>query len=164
MPIRVDPRNLLAFVAARHTFGYDVIAYIEKALFVESRSDQEIQAHLNDRGIKISASEIAVLAKKYIFYLALAHEECAKALKMQLEDQGGYILHLDGTCDADSPNLLVGLDEISSIVLNSVKLPSEKSEVIIPFLKAIKRTNGKPAELDANVSPWNWKQSLLRYL
>ena len=140
-------QELAALVAARHTFGYDVITYIGQALFVKSRSDQEIQSHLNDRGIQISASEIAVLAKKYICYLALAHEECAEALKVQLEAQGGYILHLDGTCDSDSPHLFVGLDEISSIVLNSVKIPSEKSEVIIPFLKEIKRTYGEPAAL-----------------
>ena len=58
--------------------------------------------------------------------------------------RGGYILHLDGTCEKDSPHLISALDGITSIVLNNIKLPSENAEQLIPFLKEIKESYGEP--------------------
>jgi hypothetical protein len=61
--------------------------------------------------------------------------------------RGGYILHLDGTCEGDSPNLFSGMDGIARIILDNVKLPSEKTELLIPFLRRIKRHYGDPLAL-----------------
>ena len=58
--------------------------------------------------------------------------------------RGGYILHLDGTCEGDSPHLISGLDGISEIVLDNIKLPSENGKQLTPFLENIKRGFGKP--------------------
>ena len=52
---------------------------------------------------------------------------------MQLS--GGYILHLNATYEADAPALMTGLDSLSQFVLANVKLPNERAEYIIPFLK-----------------------------
>ena len=61
-----------------------------------------------------------------------------------MAQNGGYILHIDGTCEGDSPNLFTGMDEISEIILSSVKINSEKKDKIIPFLKDIKARYGLP--------------------
>lgn len=140
-------QELAALAPPRHTFGYDVIIYIGEAVFRHARNEQEIRTHLHKRGIPISASEVALLAKKFICYLACAHRESTEVLRSHMNNQGGYILHLDGTCEADSPHLFVGLDEISSIVLDSVKLPSEKKEAIVPFLQELETAYGQPAAL-----------------
>lgn len=140
-------RELAALAPARHTFGYDVMVYVGEAVFRHFSTDQEVKSHLRERGITISASEVALLAKKYMCYLASAHRESQALLKKHLVAQGGYILHLDGTCDGDSTHLFVGLDELSSLVLDAMKLPSEKSEIIIPFLKELERTYGTPVAL-----------------
>jgi hypothetical protein len=140
-------QELATLAPPRHAFGYDVIIYIGEAVFRHARNVQEIRDHLHKRGISISAGEVALLANKYICYLACAHRERTEALRSHMEDRGGYILHLDGTCEADSPHLFVGLDEISSFVLDSVKLPSEKKEAIVPFLQELERAYGKPAAL-----------------
>ena len=140
-------QELASLAPPRNSFGYDVMIYIGEAVFRHARNEQETRAHLQKRGISISASEVGLLAKKYICYLACAHRETTAALKMHMQDQGGYILHLDGTCEADSPHLFVGLDEISSFVLDSVKLPSEKKEAIVPFLRELELAYGKPVAL-----------------
>jgi hypothetical protein len=57
---------------------------------------------------------------------------------------GGYILHLDGTCDGGSPHLISVLDGITKIVLDNKKLPSENAPDLIPFLEGIKRAYGAP--------------------
>src|SRR4030042_4479643 len=61
--------------------------------------------------------------------------------------RGGYILHIDGTCEGDSPHLFCGLDGISEIVLDSIKIPSEKKELLIPFFERIKNQYGGPVAL-----------------
>ena len=140
-------QELATLAPPRHAFGYDVIIYIGEAIFRHARNVQEIRDHLHKRGISISAGEVALLANKYICYLACAHRERTEALRSHMEDRGGYILHLDGTCEADSPHLFVGLDKISSFVLDSIKLPSEKKDAIVPFLQELERAYGKPAAL-----------------
>ena len=64
--------------------------------------------------------------------------------------RGGYILQLDGTCEGESPHLMSVLDGLSEIVLDNVKIPSENSEQIIPFLSRIKETYGLPQALVQN--------------
>jgi len=61
--------------------------------------------------------------------------------------KGGYILHVDGTCEGDSPNLFCGLDEISELVLDTIKIPSEKTEQLVPFFQRIKQQYGEPKAL-----------------
>ena len=60
---------------------------------------------------------------------------------------GGYIFHLDGRYEADSPQLFSGLDGIAEFVLDNVKLLSEKADLFIPFLRQIKRQYGDPIAL-----------------
>jgi len=64
-----------------------------------------------------------------------------------MASRGGYILHLDGTCEGDSPHLFTGMDGIAQIVLDNIKLPSEKAELLIPFFQRIKQQYGDPVAL-----------------
>ncbi len=61
-----------------------------------------------------------------------------------MSSQGGYILHLDGTCEGDSPHLITSIDELSKLVLGNIKLPSENAAQLIPFLRKIKLDYGNP--------------------
>jgi hypothetical protein len=116
-------------------------------LFIECKNEKQIQAELKGKNIPISIRQVGYLAKKFIIYLALAHKESRAKIKDLLLSRGGYILHLDGTCDGDSPHLMSALDEIAQIVLDNIKIPSEKADKIIPFLKRIKQSYGIPLAL-----------------
>lgn len=131
----------------RCTFGFDVLVYVGKALFVHCHSDQEIVKELAEKNISISDRQIAYLGKKFVIYLALAHRESQQQLKKAMALRGGYILHVDGTCEGDSPHLFTGLDEIAEIVLDNIKLPSEKADLLIPFFRKIKQQYGDPIAL-----------------
>jgi hypothetical protein len=117
------------------------------ALFVECKNEKQIQAELKSCNVPISIRQIGYLAKKFIVYLALAHKESRSKIKDLLSLRGGYILHLDGTCEGDSPHLMSALDEIAQIVLDNIKIPSEKADKIIPFLRRIKQSYGLPLAL-----------------
>lgn len=127
------------------TFGYDVMIFAGKALFLRHRTAEETREELRQGNVRISASEVAYLAKKFVVYLALAHRQCAPRLNALLRGNGGYILHLDGTGEGGGPMLLSTLDSLSQIVLGNRKVPSEKAAEIIPLLQQIKARHGSPA-------------------
>ena len=78
-------KELASLAPPRNTFGYDVMIYIGGAVFRHARNEREIRAHLQKRGISISASEVGLLANKYICYLACAHRETTAALRMHMQ-------------------------------------------------------------------------------
>ena len=139
--------ELKALAPYRCMFGYDVIVHVGYALFVHCRSEQEIIKELAERNISISDREISFLGKKFVTYLAIAHRESRQRIRRAMAVRGGYILHLDGTCEGDSPHLFSGLDGMTELVLDNVKLPSEKAELLIPFLRQIKQHYGDPVAL-----------------
>lgn len=139
--------ELAKLVAPGSNFGYDVLVHIGRALFLRHRNNREVAAELAKKNVPISIREIAYLGKKFVTYLAIAHQRCAGRIKQAMQLKGGYVFHLDGTCDGQSPLLMSGLDSLSEIVLGNVKLPSEKADKIIPFLKDIKEEFGVPLAL-----------------
>jgi len=141
------PQDLGRLAPSGCTFGYDVLVFVGQALFLRHRQTQEVVQELRARQIRLSPSEVGYLAKKFIVYLALAHRQSAPALKAAMHAQGGYILHLDGTCEGGGPMLMSSLDSLSEIVLGNVKVPSEKAEQLVPFLQEIRRRYGVPVAI-----------------
>jgi hypothetical protein len=139
-----EPRKL---VARGCRCGFNVLVDVGLALFVECKNEKQIQAELKSCNVPISIRQVGYLAKKFIVYLAVAHKESRSKIKDLLSLRGGYILHLDGTCEGDSPHLMSALDEIAQIVLDNIKIPSEKADKIIPFLRRIKQSYGIPLAL-----------------
>lgn len=128
-------------------FGFDVIEMIGRALFVHCRNETDIEAELAHRNIPISSNEIRFLGKRFIVYLLLAHHQCQAQLKQAMQSKGGYILHLDGTCEGSSPHVFSCLDAISTIVLGNRKMPTEDSQYIMPLLHDLKAAYGDPIAL-----------------
>jgi hypothetical protein len=125
-------------------FGYDVIVDVGKRLFLENRTLAEVKADLGKERIKISENGVNYLGRKFIAYLSLAHCQASERIKDVMSLNHGYMLHIDATCDGGSPMLLTGIDSITSIVLWNSKIPTEKSENIVPFLNEIKKMYGDP--------------------
>jgi hypothetical protein len=142
--ISAQLRNL---APANGTFGFDVIVKVGYSLFVHCRNNQEVLAELAAKNVFMSEREISYLGRKFIVYLAIAHRQSQSQLRDFMTRNGGYILHLDGTCEGDSPNLFCGLDGISELVLDSVKIPSEKKDTLVPFFRGIKKQYGVPIAL-----------------
>jgi hypothetical protein len=138
----------LRVLAPEHcTYGFDVIEHIGTRLFVHCCNEREIMKDLASRNIFISERQIGYLGRKFVVYLALAHRESREQLVRSMAKRGGYILHVDGTCEGDSPHLFCGIDGISEIVLDNIKIPSERKELLIPFFQRIKKQYGDPIAL-----------------
>ena len=150
--IQYRSKELSSIVPPSCNFGYDILVYVGKALFVNHLADQTIVEQLAVKDVNISPSEISCLGKKFIAYLTLAHRKSAPRIKGEMALKGGYILHLDATYEDKSPLLMTGLDSIMKIVLGNCKLLSEKSDYIVPFLEDIKNLFGEPLVLVHDMS------------
>jgi len=128
-------------------FGYDVLVYVGKALYIRHRSEEEVVAELAQKNIQISPRGVSSLGSKFIVYLAIAHDRCSKDITEVMRLSGGYIFHLDATCEGRDPILMSGLDSISQIVLGNVKLPAEDEKHIVPFLQHMQKSFGIPVAL-----------------
>jgi hypothetical protein len=128
-------------------YGYDVMDYVGRALFLGGRNGEQIRHALREKNIGISSREIGYLGQRFIVYLALVQEHSQAKLKQFMDARGGYILHLDGTCEGDSPHLMSSIDALSRIVLNNIKIPTENAGQLIPFLHQIKQSYGNPIAL-----------------
>lgn len=139
--------ELCALVPPGANFGYDVMVYAGKALFLRYRNEAEVVAELAQRNIQISPRGVSLLGMRFIVYLTLAHRQCAADITLDMRTRGGYICHLDATCEGGSPLLMSSIDSLSEIVLGNVKLPAEDEKSIAPFLERIKRNFGIPLAL-----------------
>jgi hypothetical protein len=137
--------ELPMIVPADSNFAFNVLVEVGKLRFNENRQVAEIQfTLLQKHAIKISTSEVEVMINNFIFYLTAVHQQNIDLIKQYIEEQGGYILHLDATCQGDSPKLVSSIDPISGFVLYSAKIKSENKEDLIGFLKEIKNRLGVP--------------------
>ena len=136
--------ELRGLIPQHCNFGYDVIVFVGESLFLRCRNYQQIKRELAQKNIRISESEIAFLARKFVLYLGVLHRSLRRETRNHMRMNGGYILHLDGTCEGASPHLISVLDGITEIVLDNEKLPSGNAEQLIPFLQGIKHAYGVP--------------------
>ncbi len=128
-------------------FGYDVLVYVGKALYLNHWCEEEVVTQLAQKNIQISPRGVSSLGRKFIVYLTIAHDRCSQDITEAMYRRGGYIFHLDATCEGRDPILMSSLDSMSQIVLGNSKLPAEDEKHIIPFLQRMKNNFGIPLAL-----------------
>lgn len=144
--------ELCSLVPPGANFGYDVIVYVGKALYLRHRNGAEVVAELDRMNIQISLREVSLLGMKFITYLALAHQRRTQDIMIDMQSRGGYICHLDATCEGGNPMLMSSLDSLSGFVLGNVKIPAESEAHIVPFLERTKENFGVPVALVHDMS------------
>jgi hypothetical protein len=137
--------TLLQLVASRCNVAYDVLVFVGEALFRRHRNSQEVRAELIARNIRLCASEIEYLGRKFITYLAVGHKMATPRIRQAMKLAGGYVLHIDAMHEGEAPALMTGIDSLSKIVLANVKLPSEHADHIVPFLQRLRTDYGTPS-------------------
>jgi len=136
--------TLRQLVPARSNVAYDVMVFVGRSVYQRHRTAEEVRTELAARNVLLCPSEINYLGRKFIVYLARAHHQAIPRIREAMALSGGYILHLDAMHAGDAPALMTGLDGLSKTVLANIKIPSEHSEHIIPFLKDVKESYGIP--------------------
>jgi len=137
--------QLARIVALGSNHAYDVLVRVGLARFLECRQDEQIRDELcRKHGIELGRSTVSYLARKFVAYVQLVHQESILALRGAMDARGGYILHIDGTCEEASRVLLVCMDSLSMQVLESRRIPSESHDQVRDVLRGVERDWGRP--------------------
>ena len=153
-PIRVYRSQQLAqLVAPRQKYGFDVLAKVGTLRYIECRQRREIQAYFETtQDLHIPDGTIQELIVRFANTMVALHEHHIGRLRQMIEASGGYILHVDGTCEGGSQIHFVCLIGPEPIVLWSAKIASENAVEIRDVLQQVDQKFGRPAATMADLS------------
>lgn len=131
----------------RATVSYDVMARVGIERFVHHRQREEIRVMLAAEGVNLSASEISILAFRFVAYLEALHRARAPVLRAALAADGGWPLHADATGEDGRGTLLVVYAGWRRWVLGAWKISTERAELILPKLQEMADLFGAPCAI-----------------
>ena len=134
-------------------YSYDLIVEIG-ILRLENLRDQKIADSIRERyNFDIPLSTISFLANKFYDYLAASHYHYnADKIEDHIVRQGGYVLHIDGTCEAGTNILFSIIDGNSGIVLANFKMKTENKKNIMELLAECVGKYGQPLAVVCDLS------------
>lgn len=142
------PATLACLIPPGSVVGYDVMVHIGLQRFVHHRQRDEIRVGLEkEHGILLSSGEISDLGRRFLVYLEALHREKSPALRAAMEADGGWPLHIDATGEDGRGTLLVALSGWRRWVLGAWKVPTERSDVILPRLEETAALFGSPCAI-----------------
>lgn len=145
--------QLAQLVAPRQKYGYDVLAKVGILRYLECRQRCEIQKYFETtEDLHIPDSTIQQLIVRFAETMAALHVHHISRLRQPIEASGGYVLHVDGTCEAGSQIHFVCMMGPAPIVLWSAKIGSENAVEIRNVLQQVDQEFGRPAATMADLS------------
>lgn len=107
-------------------YAFDVMVEVGLSRLRDHRQDEEIQKDLKLRfGLDLPASSVGHLANSFLDGLAAIHQAAAPLLRQRLQQDGGYALHVDGTCEAGTDVLFTAVAEPRGWTLETAQMSSE---------------------------------------
>ena len=129
---------------SKSKYGFDIIANIGKLRFLEHDQIDEIFDSFKNRGVHIPKRSIENLCLTFLFYLVAVHLENLPKLAMLIENQRGYLIHIDTTNTKGSPQLLLIKDNWSGIRLLAASIPTDAADYVKPHLETLRMQFGNP--------------------
>lgn len=125
-------------------YSFDLLAQIGRLRFDEHRQVSDIRRHFSKSGISIPDTTAQRLCKRFLKYFTVVHLESTPQIKEKIEQNGGYVLQIDGTQNHGRGTIMLLKDSISDIRLFSERVVSEKADYIKPILEDIRDLYGQP--------------------
>jgi len=120
-------------------YGYECLVEIGKLRYLQKRQIKEIQHIMNTRyGIPISVTQVRRLCYQFLLYLGRYHYSHVGRINESISKNGGYVLHIDSTCEGCKPHLLTCIDSLSGYVLYSQKISGENEIELAIIFKRVK--------------------------
>lgn len=131
----------------------DLIVAVGLARYRDGRQNGEIRRDLRKRhGLEVPISTIGDLAHRFLDYAGALHYRSAPAIRAYLQGRGGYVLHIDGTCEAGTQTLFVALTGGCRLVLCSGKMRTENLAETSAVLSRCEDLYGPPLAVVSDLS------------
>jgi hypothetical protein len=142
------------FVPVGGHYAFDLMVEVGLARYRDHRQDAEIQRVLQQRwNLSLPASSIGLLSQSFLDGLAAVHQAHAVELRERLAADGGYTLHLDGTCEAGTDIAFAAVAGPRGWTLETAKIPSENVEAIRQVIERAVTRFGTPRAVMRDLSP-----------
>lgn len=141
----VGSRKLAQIAPPACRYGYDVAAHVGLESFLFGRRLGEIQQNLQaEFSIRIPASSLDELRRRFLFYLGRVHRRAAPALRRRLSQTGSRTWLIDGTLEPGTPVFFGIQDGGSAILLGCWKIATENADAMAPCLEHAACEFGRP--------------------
>ena len=97
-----------------------------------------------EKDIHISSGKITNLAHRFLRHFGFLHAQRSSALKEAIEQEGGYVGHVDATGECGTGTLFINVDGWRGWVLGAWRLTTECADQIKPCLEDSKEKFGAP--------------------
>jgi hypothetical protein len=126
-------------------YAYDLIVHVGLSRLQDQRQDVEIVNDLFQRyGLQLPQGSVRSLVDSFLDGLAAVHQAHTPELRQCLVRDGGYALHLDGTCECDTDVLFVAMAANRGWILDAAKISSENEAEISKLLQHCVSGFGEP--------------------
>jgi hypothetical protein len=134
--------------------AFDLVVEVGLASFLRHRQNGEIGQELRARwGLQLPCSTIREQAQSFLDYLAAAHQAHVPELRERLQKDGGYVLHVDGTCEAGTEIIFNAVAGNRGWTLAGCKMATEDTAQIQSLLRRCVEWFGPPLALVRDLSP-----------
>lgn len=134
------------------TFDSKVMATVGILRWFLNLQREEIQLLFYARGTDISTGEISALSEEFLLRFYICHKKHNFRMKSLFTENGGTILHLDGTGEAGDEIVFTAEEGITHIKIDAQIIPSESKDYIKPFLRVLKNSIGTPIAIIRDMS------------
>ncbi|MCP4365584.1 MAG: hypothetical protein GY800_09850, partial [Planctomycetes bacterium] len=138
------PEIISRIVPKRASIAYDVEVEVGLQRYLHRSQREEVREHLREKDIHISTGKITNLAHRFLRHFGLLHAKRSPALKEAIEQDGGYVGHVDATGECGTGTLFVNVDGWGGWVLGAWRLTTECADQIKPCLEDSKDKFGAP--------------------
>ena len=112
-------------------YAYDVVVEVGLGRFLRCRQNKRIvRLFAQEHEQKLPPGDIHHLAHAFLDGLAAVHEESCEAIATLIRRNGGWVCHLDGTCEAGSEVLFTVIDGLTGLRLDTARMPTENAKDI----------------------------------
>lgn len=137
-------KKLRKLTPQKSPYSFDLLAQIGRLRFDEHRQVSDIRRYFSKSGISIPDTTAQRLCKRFLKYFTIVHLESTPQIKEKIEQNGGYVLQIDGTQNHGRGTIMLLKDSTSGIRLFSERVVSEKADYIKPILEDIRDLYGQP--------------------
>jgi hypothetical protein len=148
------PEDYHELVPSHGKYALDLMVEVGMARFRDHRQNEEIQRQLDTRwSLEVPPSTINGLAHTFLDCLAATHWARAPQLRKRLEEDGGYVLHGDGTCEAGTDTVFNAVAGNRGWTLAGAKMAGEEAKPIAALFCRCVEFFGMPLALVRDLSP-----------
>ena len=134
----------------------DLVVKVGLLRYRDNRQLEEIQSFLkcSSARIDLPISTIGLVAKRFLEYCKLLNEKYEFKIKNDINSNGGYIAHFDGTTEKMSGVInFVVMDSLTEHILISEMIESENYGNVTQILRKIKFRYGNPLTTISDLKP-----------